>query len=881
MSFDQHLQRKSDELERQYELLSEKIERLRSDSAIRVDTATVFELEKQIEQADADRDEIARQIENLDSALVGVELQHQRETELAYLQSVVHRYELVRAMYTEMSLSGRVKQRKVKVREEAVRYFEMQHIVFKKISHSFEDDPSNILRIETFEELLEAIKKYRRVALIGDPGSGKTTTLERLTYHYATSALRSGTVPLPLLAHLGAYTGEDLIVFLTSFFGGLELFSVSPTRVILLLDGLNEMPSEYLLEVDEWLRYHPDARAVVSCRRLDYIERKLPLQRIDISPLDVTRIHRFIGNCFEDEDRDRLFWSLGGEDTREAWAWLQHVNPDATFNDFWFGKTVHVHSYEVEKLHMREVQDALREQGQLPGLLGLVSNPFLLSVACQVYIEHEEPPQNRGELFDQFVELLLEKRGRLAIKPGYDWIDENIQRQAMAKLAYRMQEKQKGTSVDKVWVIDTLSTSMPGQDAELLLYFAVNAAIIEVEGQKMVHFVHQLLQEYFAAREMGEDMKRGVPAQKYWGSDRWWEPTGWEETALLLAGIERDCTDIVRWLTPAQPTLAYRCATESGASCAPEALQALYEPEPGARITPLACAEWGRILAKRGDKRPGVGLRPDGLPDVAWCEVPAGKFQMGGDPDLEILGLAWEGAEIDIPYTFWIAKYPTTYAHYGAFVKNGYGIRKYWTDAGWRWKGSQEYPRLWNDPRYHISNLPVVGVTWYEAYAYTRWLNEKLHQVGLSISGFTGGCGVRLPMEAEWEKAARYPDGRKYPWGDEYIPGYANIDELYENAECGPYSLRCATAVGMYPQGANLIGAFDLCGNVWEWCLSKWDIQYRFPEDTDPEGTEHRGVRGASWYNSVLFAPSAAHDCQDADLGVNDVGFRIIVGPIA
>jgi len=188
---------------------------------------------------------------------------------------------------------------------------------------------------------------------------------------------------------------------------------------------------------------------------------------------------------------------------------------------------------------------------------------------------------------------------------------------------------------------------------------------------------------------------------------------------------------------------------------------------------------------------------------------------------------------------------------------------------------------LWNDPRYHISNLPVVGVTWYEAYAYTRWLNEKLHQVGLSISGFTGGCGVRLPMEAEWEKAARYPDGRKYPWGDEYIPGYANIDELYENAECGPYSLRCATAVGMYPQGANLIGAFDLCGNVWEWCLSKWDIQYRFPEDTDPEGTEHRGVRGASWYNSVLFAPSAAHDCQDADLGVNDVGFRIIVGPIA
>src|SRR5690606_34758433 len=121
-------------------------------------------------------------------------------------------------------------------------------------------------------------------------------------------------------------------------------------------------------------------------------------------------------------------------------------------------------------------------------------------------------------------------------------------------------------------------------DADLLLYFAVSASILDQTDT--VRFSHQLLQEYFAAYEMGEDLRRGVPASKYFPSDKWWTPTGWEETALLLAGMLGDASQVVEWLTPVQPDLAYKVATESGAPCQSAVLKTLYEPAEGARRSP-------------------------------------------------------------------------------------------------------------------------------------------------------------------------------------------------------------------------------------------------------------------------------------------------------
>lgn len=799
-----------------------------------------------------------------------------REAELEYLQSQAQKYDVWRTMYTEMTLSGRFKEPKIKLRPEAMLLLERTHQVSRKISHAFEEDSANKFTISTFEELTETFHKFRRVALIGDPGAGKTTTLQRSLYELASVSAKSLTQPLPLFARLSEYDGGEFDSFLRASFNGFDLHAYLPNRIVLLLDGLNEMPYSFMPKVEAWIQRNPDVSMIVACRKLEYLERKLPLFRVDILPLDVGQIHKFISNFFaEREDCDRLFWALAGKDVNQVWDWFNAVEPDATFENFWLGNIEYARSYEVEKSKLKQIQEDLRSSGKLPGLLGVVSNPFLLRAVIEIYSDTGRPPENKGELFNEFVDTLLEKCARVATKQNIPWVDENTQRQAMARLAYQMQIEKKGTSVPIDWATETLKKAMPGQEANTLLYLAASARIIE--RSDTVRFTHQLLQEYFAAYELGEDMRRGVPASKFWPGENWWETTGWEETALLLAGIEGDATEVVAWLTPVHPTLAFLCATESGVPCKNEALVKLYEPDPKARISPLARAEWGRKLAVIGDTRLGVGLNPVGIPDVVWCEVPAGEFRMGGDPELDVLGIAWEGGVIDIPYTFWIAKYPVTYAQFEAFVRDGYENQKYWSSAGWRWKGNQAEPRLWRDPILSLPNHPIVGVTWYEAYAFSNWFNEKLHDSGLENPNLAEEWVVRLPLECEWEKAARYPDGRKYPWGEKYIAGYANIDETFEDAVSGPYFLRRSTAVGMYPQGESACGALDMCGNVWEWCLSKWKILYEFPEDTNTEGTEHRGVRGGSWYNSRLFAPAAAHDCQDADLGVNDVGFRLIL----
>jgi len=306
----------------------------------------------------------------------------------------------------------------------------------------------------------------------------------------------------------------------------------------------------------------------------------------------------------------------------------------------------------------------------------------------------------------------------------------------------------------------------------------------------------------------------------------------------------------VQWLMPVQPTLAFRCAMESGATCDVAVLQQIYDPAKGARVSPVARFEWGKLLAAQGDTRPGVGLDADGLPDVDWCDVEAGKFLFGRRKQKR-----------NLP-AFKIARYPVTVMQYKAFLDAPDG----YDNPAW-WKGLTDPPPWKPRPEFNYANHPHDNVNWYDAIAFCRWLSDKRDRT------------ITLPIEQQWEKAACGTDGRPWPWGEEYRVGYANIDERDEKHPVGPTFLNSTTAVGLYPWGKSPCGAMDMCGNVWEWCLND-DDDYNGSAMGDPDADKQ--LRGGSW-NNYVYVSFTHHRYSDGfyaprpDYRNWRVGFRVVM----
>jgi formylglycine-generating enzyme required for sulfatase activity len=255
--------------------------------------------------------------------------------------------------------------------------------------------------------------------------------------------------------------------------------------------------------------------------------------------------------------------------------------------------------------------------------------------------------------------------------------------------------------------------------------------------------------------------------------------------------------------------------------------------------------------------------------------IAAGEFRMGAASGS---GLPDEQPErLVLLDAFFIDRHEVTNEAYLLFVSGtGHRMPENVNPASTLWKDRTPIPG--------IERHPVVNVSWTDASAYCRW------------------AGKRLPTEAEWEKAARGTDGRRYPWGNQWDFSLANSAsywagrtvEFDSGADWEAFWLKGDGAriakekgvkgevltlpVGSFPAGANAYGLLDMAGNVAEWVQDWYDPNY-YPSAplTNPTGPQRgaiKSMRGGSWLKPALSLRTSDRDWGTMDSRPSGTGFR-------
>ena len=244
--------------------------------------------------------------------------------------------------------------------------------------------------------------------------------------------------------------------------------------------------------------------------------------------------------------------------------------------------------------------------------------------------------------------------------------------------------------------------------------------------------------------------------------------------------------------------------------------------------------------------------KEDVIKELEMTLIPESEFIMGSDgandnPDQKPKHKVFLNA-------YRISKYEVTNEQYKAFVMDGaYRRKELWTAEGWQFiqENGVTYPAGWKVRGFEDLRKPIVGVSWYEAYAFAKWLS------------------MRLPTEAEWEKAARGTDGRVYPWGNQF-----DDTRVFYKAIARPLK------VGSFPTGASPYGILDMAGNVWEWVNDWYDENYYSKSTSEnpkgPTSGKLKVVRGGGWGCNRRQMQCAYRRHEKPTWRRLDVGFRVV-----
>jgi formylglycine-generating enzyme required for sulfatase activity len=635
--------------------------------------------------------------------------------------------------------------------------------------------------------LQEAMLAHRKLLVVGDPGSGKSTFLKRVAFELCKEWAEGAPLPVRIeAAVLSTYIAQQhtrtgpadasspdwIPVFLGAQCDeknrGLpaDYFRarLKAGGCHVLIDGLDETPDEPSRErlaklIREAAAAFDGCRFVVTSRP----EGKVPIQGFEealIGDLEPEAIRGFLAKVAkqlyqDDETRERGF--------REE--------------------------LEAAVNGRREIRKMTR-------------NPVMLTALAVLQHNQVKLPEKRVDLYGSILEWLSKQRAR----PGRLPASECLLR--LRELALEMQKHELGRmkQAPLAWAGGKLARRFANRESaeRFLRAEQADSGIVVSRGPDIAYW-HLTFQEYLAALEIAgwedADQYRLLLGR----SPKIYRPE-WRETVLLYGGLLYNVGPpkveaLLRRVLDKmgkQPSLAIRakCVGLIGALLPDlvgytvadkryyESLGLVMDIFDAAKSKPvpfqdrLAAAE---ALGQAGDPR---------LVKHERVTIPATRNYWIGAQDQDPKGRNYDKEnfgdeplrEVDLS-PFRIGKYPVTVAQYLTFVEEG--------------TAPDREPENWDEQRAH-PNRPVVNVTWHQATAYCEW------------------AGGRLPTEEEWERAARGPKCTKYPWGNEDIdPSRAN----YAESKIGH-----PTPVGLYPSGASAEGACDMVGNVFEWTSSEWSV---------------------------------------------------------
>lgn len=735
---------------------------------------------------------------------------------------------------------------------------------------------------ETAALTMEAtLKRHRHLVILGSPGSGKTTLSQFVALCYAHDRADSGSTWVRDRLQLTEQSAVPLLFFLRDF--GKYLQDHAPVNdgtegAGRLLEFLHERLQKNTLPLPKGF-FEDDlrsGRAVVVFDGMDEVG-DFALRR---------RVARMIENFASVYSRCRIVVTsrIVGYDEARIDGDFATMTID-TFSDDdvrqflqqWHGHVAELDcggpGERAQRLAKENTDRLLSEIDTHDRLRDLAVNPLILTIIALVHREDVKLPERRVELYARVIELMLGRRDeRREIKSeavfdsltfGLEERQEVFQAIALDMHAKAAKEIDRGDLQDLLTAdfrqrIDNRAAAKRAVERFLSTVLERTGLLVDA-GNKSFSFAHLSFQEYLAAQGLADSDDYLAETLSHLTDPFWRETILLEFGCLSKSRRNRLLKAMCDAPVPpeqGQPlhnlVLAADCLHDAGLEKTDVAvLTDLRQRLQAARDEPLpevdesrledetvqeerrvfavrrVTAAWAleRIADDAKSAEEALALEHPywsatcGEPE--WVTIPAGKFTMGGASGDDMADDDEKPRHRVFVSEFRLARTPVTNVQYWLYVQET------GADPPKHWRGKSPAREIWTHP--------VVYVSWDDVQAYCVWLGAKI------------GKPVRLPTEAEWEKAARGDqDTRRYPWGDQFDGARCNSGELWEESEAGGTS-----PVGIFPEGASPYGCLDMGGNVWEWTQDWYgEHYYQQSPQRDPRGPQQgkgRVLRGGSW----------------------------------